>query len=105
MSDEQQNAPIDGELRIPSPQAPQGSLVPIAGAVAKQIGSGEHAQNSIVYKTIAWSFVAGGLLSAAAVCIAVYESKPNPLEEVKEIWAIFVPMITLALGYVFGKGK
>lgn len=105
MNDEQQIPPVDGELRIPSPQLPQGSFAPIAGAVAKQIGSGEHAQNSIVYKTISWSFIAGGLLSLASIGIAIYQDKPNPLNEVKEVWSIFVPMITLALGYVFGKGK
>jgi hypothetical protein len=95
-----------GEVRVPSLNSREGSIsTPIPGAVTQQIGSGEHAQNSIVYRTILWSFVGGGLLSAAAVLIALTKGSTTPFAEIKDVWSIFAPLITLALGYLFGKGK
>jgi len=99
-------AETSGEVRAPSPSATKGSIyTPIPGAVTQQIGSGEHALNSIVYRTILWSFIGGGLLSAAVIVIALTCSSTTPFADVKEVWAIFAPLITLALGYLFGKGK
>jgi len=95
-----------GELRVPSLPATTGAITdPIPGIVTQQIGSGEHAQNSIVYRTILWSFIGGGLLSAASVLIALAKGSPSVLSEVKDIWAVFAPLITLSLGYLFGKGR
>jgi len=83
----------------------QVSAVSFTGAVAQQIGSGENAHNAIVYKTILWCFIAGGALSAAAFAHAWYKDSATPMNGVKDVWAIFAPMVTLALGYMFGKGK
>jgi hypothetical protein len=95
-----------GELHTPSLAQPSGAqLTPIAGTVTHQIGTGDNAQNAIVYRTILWSFVAGGIFSLAAFGHAVLKSSPSPLSEIKDVWAIFAPLITLALGYLFGKGK
>lgn len=97
---------IHGELRVPSVPSTTGAItVPIPGTVTQQIGSGEHAQNSIVYRTILWSFLGGALLSAASITIALSKGSTSALGEVKDIWAIFTPLITLALGYLFGKGR
>lgn len=97
---------VQGELRAPSIPSADGSIaVPIPGAVTQQIGSGEHAQNSIVYRTILWSFIGGGALSTASIVIALWHGNASVLSEVKDIWSIFAPLITLALGYLFGKGR
>lgn len=97
---------VQGEVKVPTvPDTTGGITVPIPGAVTQQIGSGEHAQNSIVYRTILWSFVGGGLLSTASVTIALVKGSSSALSEVKDIWTIFTPLITLALGYLFGKGR
>ena len=94
-----------GVLQAPTINPPPGQLAPIPGVVTQQIGSGDHAQNAIVYRTILWSFSAGGLLSAAAFAHALLKGTASPLGEVKDVWSIFAPLITLALGYLFGKGK
>ena len=106
MSDVVERPEITGEVRVPNLNATQGSIsTPIPGAVTQQIGSGEHALNSIVYRTILWSFIGGGLLSTAIVAIALTRGSTSPFTDVKEVWSIFAPLITLALGYLFGKGK
>ncbi|KAB2966333.1 hypothetical protein [Zoogloea sp.] len=96
---------LQSELRAPILTQPASMVQPIPGILTHQIGSGEHAQNSIVYQTIQWSFIGGGLLSAAVLVIAVYQGRGDVLSEVKGVWSIFAPVITLALGYIFGKGK
>ncbi|RYY84785.1 MAG: hypothetical protein EOO15_18545 [Chitinophagaceae bacterium] len=78
-------------------------LEPILGEVSKIIGSGENAQHSIVYKTIAWSFTAGAFFSVATFFYIAYIGKENPVESIKGVWSIFAPIITLSLGYIFGK--
>lgn len=106
MSQTEEPTAVQGELRPPTISPPAGTLAaPIPGTLTRQLGSGEHAQNSIVYRTILWSFVGGGLLSAAAVVLAYRDGKATPMSEIKEVWSIFAPLITLALGYVFGKGR
>lgn len=107
MSEKTQAAvPVEGALQVPSKSSSQDLITTsIPGIVTKQIGSGEHAQNSIVYKTIAWSFIGGGLLSAASVVWAFCQHMPISYSEIKDVWSIFAPLITLALGYLFGKGR
>lgn len=105
---EEEEAPIEvqGEISVPSAPAVSAAItVAIPGVVTQQIGSGEHAQNSIVYRTILWSFIGGGLLSAAAVLVALMKGNASALSEVKDVWSIFAPLITLSLGYLFGKGR
>jgi hypothetical protein len=106
MSDHAAETAVLGELRAPSIPAASGAIsMPIPGVVTHQIGSGEHAQNSIVYRTILWSFIGGGLLSGASVAIALWKGSASALNEIKDVWAVFTPLITLALGYLFGKGR
>lgn len=99
-------ASLQGEVVAPTAPTAAGTIaVPIPGVVTQQIGSGEHAQNSIVYRTILWSFIGGGALSTATVVIALAKGSASVFAEVKDIWSIFAPLITLALGYLFGKGR
>mgnify|MGYP000954407827 CR=1 FL=1 len=83
----------------------QDKLSPVVGEVSRIIGSGENAQHSIVYKTISWSFTAGVIFSLMLFVYAITNNKENPLELIKGTWAIFVPIITLSLGYIFGKSN
>ena len=65
-------AVLAGEVRIPNNVSQEGTITTsIPGSVTQQIGSGEHAQNSIVYRTILWSFIGGGALSVASILIAL----------------------------------
>lgn len=78
----------------------------IPGKITEVIGSGKHAQAAIVWQTIKWSFIVGSIFSIALIISAlILQSKTTPIDEIKTVWSIFIPVITLALGYIFGKGK
>jgi hypothetical protein len=85
----------------------------VVGEVSYTIGTGKHAQDSVVWLTIKWSFNLGLFLSILLV-VFMWTTLPEgntttspefPIENLKTIWSIFVPIVTLALGYMFGKGK
>jgi len=86
----------------------------IIGAVNYAIGTGRHAQDSVVWLTIKWSLCLGIFLSFILI-VYMWPSSPEgvhppikavfPMAELKSIWGIFVPIVTLALGYMFGKGR
>lgn len=81
---------------------------PLEGKIAQTIGGGENAKNSFIWVTILWSFLIGGLTTLAIYLRPVYcqaELQTDLLEDIKGAWSIFMPVITLALGYAFGKGK
>ncbi|EGQ9971465.1 hypothetical protein M5224_004712 [Vibrio parahaemolyticus] len=88
------------------------------GSVNKSLGTGKNAQDSVVWLTILWSFGVGigtTLLlfvfvwyyypSAPIICATSAPIPEFPLEYLTTIWSVFIPVITLALGYMFGKRK
>jgi hypothetical protein len=99
-------SPVAAEVFAPPTVQPAPpTVIAIPGSITKQIGSGDHAQNSIVYQTILWSFIAGCALSIACFGYVAWKGADDPMKPIKEVWSIFGPIITLALGYMFGKGK
>lgn len=78
---------------------------PIAGKIAENIGTGENAKNSIVWMTITWSFVIACVMTLLVLVAASIAGNKAYMDDVKGIWALFIPIITLALGYAFGKSK
>lgn len=80
---------------------------PTEGKIALEIGTGDAAKDSFVYLTIKWSFLVGSI-STAALFIKGFFSCAGSFEGVemfKGVWSVFLPVITLALGYAFGKGR
>lgn len=80
------------------------------GKIADEIGTGEHAKDSFIWMTLKYCFYLGALFS---VCIMIAffhfsfdKDDPNKIDIVaalKDVWSIFTPILTLALGYAFGK--
>ncbi|EGR2831190.1 hypothetical protein ACLB4W_003657 [Vibrio cholerae] len=104
-----------GDIENAEPKRKKSAIAgDIVGSVSNTIGTGKHAQDSVVWLTIRWCFILGLLLSAILI-IFMWPNSPDgvhppvkdifPIEELKTIWAIFIPIVTLALGYMFGKGK
>ncbi|WP_440884977.1 hypothetical protein [Vibrio campbellii] len=88
------------------------------GSVNKSLGTGKNAQDSVVWLTILWSFGVGigttVLLFSFVwyfypvpplICATEAPIPEFPLEYLTTVWSIFIPVITLALGYMFGKRK
>ncbi|WP_316743416.1 hypothetical protein [Pedobacter antarcticus] len=78
------------------------------GDIAKKIGTGINAQNSIVLITILCSFGVGVIFSILIIInVWKYPRYPdiNLANEIKSIWQIVIPIITLSLGYAFGKSR
>ena len=76
------------------------------GLISKIIGTGDNAKNSIVYLVIKYAFISGTIMSVFMIVYCVYfHSDINAsslLTNVLSIWDIVIPLITLALGYLFG---
>ncbi|MGP1224154.1 hypothetical protein [Serratia sp. CY38905] len=80
------------------------------GVIAEQIGTGEHARDSFIWMTLKYCFYLGATFS---ICIMLAyfhfvfdKNDPDKIDIVsalKDVWSIFTPILTLALGYAFGK--
>jgi len=79
----------------------------MAGKIADHIGTGKNAKDSFIWMTITWSFyIATGLSVLMFIRGFCAPSETGAvLAEIVDIWGIFIPIITLALGYAFGKGE
>lgn len=98
------------ETTIPSVH--QGGLggVSVAGKIANEIGTGEHARDSFIWTTLKYCFYLGGLFSVCLLLVFFHFSfdldspeKFDIVSALKDVWSIFTPILTLALGYAFGK--
>ncbi|WP_141230129.1 hypothetical protein [Pseudomonas sp. Irchel 3A5] len=101
MSGEWSNEEKKGSVGVEPPKPAAGSH----GSIQATIGTGDNAKNSIVWMTITWSFVIASTLSLLMFSLVVAYKDFLYLEHIKTVWSIFVPIITLALGYAFGKSQ
>lgn len=80
------------------------------GLINKIVGSGGNAQHSIVTIIILCSFISILIVTVLIIinywCFRDCENKvPDIVGDLKVIWEIITPIITLALGYEFGKSE
>lgn len=77
--------------------------------ITETIGRGDDARNSFVYITIKWAFISGCIITSFIVlnhwCFRDEEKIPDFASDIQLVWDIVVPLITLALGYAFGKSR
>lgn len=91
------------EPRHGQPTSRSGYDKTLFGDISKKIGSGKPAQESIVWSVIQWSFISAAIITLLFFVKASIEGAPFDIKTLGGIWSIFVPVITLALGYIFGK--
>lgn len=101
-----------GEFKLPNQStnnAKAGTFTdkPLAGKIAKHIGTGKNAKDSFIWMTITWSFyIATGIsFLLFARSFSSVANDEDLLDSLVQVWSVFVPIITLALGYAFGKGE
>lgn len=71
-----------------------------------KIGTGDDAKSSVVWFVITFTLTLYACLVAVLVIIDIYNNNGvNVLNNIKESWAVFTPVITLSLGYMFGKAE
>lgn len=82
------------------------------GTITRTIGTGQNAKDSIVWMTITWSFyIATGITVIFCIFLAIvyYQNKETLILELMKhmfsVWSIFTPLITLSLGYAFGRNE
>ncbi|AUZ69841.1 MAG: hypothetical protein E6314_00060 [Enterobacter sp.] len=80
------------------------------GSIAKEIGTGEHAKDSFIWMTLKYCFYLGAVFSICLMLVFFHFSfdrnepeKFDVISALKDVWSIFTPILTLALGYAFGK--
>jgi hypothetical protein len=98
------------EIEIPesSPNIESKTNTPkTTGKITDMLGSGEDAKNSIAYLVLKWIFFTAiviiVIVSVNNLLFRVNEKVPDIASDIKFIWDIVSPIITLILGYVFGK--
>jgi hypothetical protein len=79
----------------------------IAGKITSHIGTGNNAKDSFIWMTITRSFYIATTISVLLFIRSFFNvaAEENLLDSIVKIWGVFVPIITLALGYAFGKGR
>ena len=79
------------------------------GKIPETIGRGDDARNSLVYLTLKWTFGIGVILTIIVVVNTWIFPKeylvPNIMKDITGVWELVIPIITLALGYAFGRSK
>jgi hypothetical protein len=104
---------METKIELPSidaalPKSDGFSIKAIPGKIANLIGSGHYAQAAIVFTVIRYSFWMALGLSVLIYFRPLMFDQADPastITDIERVWSLFIPVITLGLGYVFGKGK
>jgi hypothetical protein len=104
---------FDTSIKLPSKEEKKSGFetkkVHIPGKIVGTIGQGDDAKNSLIYLTLKWAFRTGIIISILIVVnhwlFRINEKTPDFMGDIKIAWEIIVPLITLALGYAFGKSQ
>lgn len=102
---EQISIPKIAEVEIHPGARPQTGRVTNPGSVGKIVGDKAHAPNNIIYIVIRYCFAAASLITVGLFLDSLREHHELKFEHIEITWSIFIPVITGALGYVFGKGR
>ncbi|HCA5151334.1 hypothetical protein [Acinetobacter baumannii] len=84
----------------------------IDSTISKKIGRGEDAKNSIIWTIITWCLIIPSIITFLyfiTMWVVILANHPDNSEHVLQIrenilkiWGLFSPIITLALGYLYG---
>lgn len=75
-------------------------------SITRTIGRGEDAKNSVIWHIIFTTFCVFSCVVSALIIIDLYRTNgKDSVQIVKDVWSIFTPILTLSLGYMFGREK
>ncbi|EBX8442752.1 hypothetical protein CDU01_20325 [Cronobacter sakazakii] len=76
------------------------------GEISKNFGTGEHAKINLILYIISTTLIIFSSIAAALMVINVFGFNTEKIiQYIKDLWAVFTPIITLGLGYLFGANK
>ncbi|EOD9923963.1 TPA: hypothetical protein RST62_005400 [Klebsiella pneumoniae] len=76
----------------------------LSNSIAKVIGEGDNAKNSVVWKIITYTLYMYSGVIAIMMANDIYRyGGINCVSIIKDTWATYSPILTLSLGYMFGK--
>lgn len=74
------------------------------GSLSNPVGTGKHARTNIIWYIVSATFVIFSCIASAMIVMDIYGFNTKGLSEnIKDMWGMFTPVITLSLGYLFGK--
>jgi len=75
-----------------------------SGDVSSHIGVGKYAKTNIIFHVISAIFVVFSCICVSLIILVIYGYKISDItQSIKDIWSVFTPILTLSLGYLFGK--
>lgn len=105
-----ENSKDDGETQYieafsaASSREKKSASMPEPGDVASHIGTGKYAKTNIIWYVISAVFVTFSCICISLVVLVIYDYKINDItQSIKDVWSVFTPILTLSLGYLFGK--
>ncbi|AMG07162.1 hypothetical protein WJ038_08685 [Vibrio parahaemolyticus] len=107
MADEQSKITFQPSIDTNQKEKVKATERHLVGKIAQHIGTGQNAKDSFIWMTITWSFCIASGISVAFFLVDLCSdgNSSDTMDSIKNTWAIFTPIITLALGYAFGKGQ
>jgi len=76
------------------------------GEISKNFGTGENAKINLILYIISTTLIIFSSIAAALIVINIFGFNTDSIiQHIKDLWAIFTPIITLGLGYLFGTNK
>lgn len=77
-----------------------------AGEIAKNFGTGDNAKINLILYIISTTLIIFSSIAAAIMVINIFGFDTEKIiQHIKDLWAVFTPIITLGLGYLFGANK
>jgi hypothetical protein len=78
----------------------------LPGEMSKNFGTGENAKINLILYIISTTLVIFSSIAAALIVVNIFGFNTDSIiQHIKDLWAIFTPIITLGLGYLFGANK
>lgn len=78
----------------------------LTGELSKNFGTGDNAKVNLILYIISTTLIIFSSIAAALIVINIYGFNTDAIiQHIKDLWAIFTPIITLGLGYLFGTSK
>lgn len=76
----------------------------LSNSIAQVIGEGDNAKNSVVWKIITYTLYMYSYVITVMMGNDIFRyGGVNCIDIIKDTWATYSPILTLSLGYMFGK--